>query len=279
MGNNVNFTEEQEQQQENPSVLVGFLCGFNCLKFDTDNALEILADVLAEELILYLCMTKIPIDANNAEHVLALKQIYKDITGNEIQIPENEEKSSFQINSELWESIGFLSNNPITEFRSMGLLGVMFLLYISAFDELLVKELFNLSKQSDYRFPLCMALLHLSKVVIDTIKSGKLNRYCNQLLYTAEVELNTDDSATRKPIIQECMFSFYSFIARQFLTVCKEKKIREDTFQIDFENHIISRISHFVRSWIKEEKRKKRKSALSEKLRNDTQSVSETQDN
>jgi hypothetical protein len=82
----------------------------------------------------------------NQDHETILKLIYSNIQLNPIEITM---ENSLSLKSEQWLTIGFLSDDPISEFRSMGLLGALMLLYITENEKQLVNNLFELSIQNE----------------------------------------------------------------------------------------------------------------------------------
>ena len=64
-----------------------------------------------------------------------------------------------------------------------------------------------------------MSLLHIGKVAIDQVKSGKINKYMNRELYRLEDE---DDKAQQQdcyPIVGDSLFSFYVYLTKKFLKI------------------------------------------------------------
>ena len=83
-----------------------------------------------ELLVFYEIQNKfiMPYDPKNAQHEAMLKRLYLALTG-ESEVPS--EIESNQLRSPIWKDFGFQSENPRTDFRAAGFLGLRQLVYLA----------------------------------------------------------------------------------------------------------------------------------------------------
>eukprot|EP01017_Pseudomicrothorax_dubius_P032207 TRINITY_DN4194_c0_g1_i4.p1 TRINITY_DN4194_c0_g1~~TRINITY_DN4194_c0_g1_i4.p1 ORF type:complete len:463 (+),score=100.03 TRINITY_DN4194_c0_g1_i4:184-1572(+) len=74
-----------------------------------------------------------------------------------------------------WERIGFQSEDPSADLRSIGLLGILQIVAFLTFYKDFLKKVFKYSEEGDFRFPLCVSLLAFSKTALLALEEGRLN--------------------------------------------------------------------------------------------------------
>jgi len=82
-----------------------------------------------------------------------------------------------------WEEVGFQGQDPASDFRGVGMLGALQLLYLSSSQETkdtLAPDLLALSRHPIYEFPLAVLSLNVTKMTLDAFRDGILNRFCNK---------------------------------------------------------------------------------------------------
>lgn len=87
---------------------------------------------------------------------------------------------SFQgVVSERWKEIGFQYKNPLTDLRSIGVMGLEHLLfYAQTYSQnFLRKAQVQQLKPFEYQYPLCVAGLHISQLLtVDVFQLNEIDR-------------------------------------------------------------------------------------------------------
>lgn len=115
-------------------------------------------------------------DDKNSEHRRLLFQLWTLIKGGK------EHPDIANIKNEKWREIGFQGKNPATDFRGMGLLGLINLVYL--FENRRTEtgmKIFTLSKHPSYGFMFAVGGIYFTSVTLELLKSGKLKRYLYNL--------------------------------------------------------------------------------------------------
>lgn len=81
-----------------------------------------------------------------------------------------------------WEKIGFQGTDPATDFRGVGLLGLLQLLFFVLMPETsnLAKEIYKLSLDSHQHFPFAVMGTNVTQISLQVLREGLLNKECNQ---------------------------------------------------------------------------------------------------
>jgi len=132
-----------------------------------------LCDHLLEDKNLVFAITKCPFDDNNHLHFQALLSIFKQLTGQKIDCPRY---------GPHWEQIGFQGDNPATDLRGVGFLGLIQPLYLVTTPELLglAKAIYKLSLSDTQEFPLMVLSINVTRIALHALRDDLLVRYCNQ---------------------------------------------------------------------------------------------------
>ena len=119
------------------------------------------------------CIAQCAFDNSDEIHVRILQTIYKRLTGTRFDCPRF---------GSHWEQIGFQGNDPVTDLRGAGLLGLYQLLYLvmDVNTEDLCKKLYRLSLDETQNFPLCLIGINLTRVTLATLREGHLNKECKR---------------------------------------------------------------------------------------------------
>jgi hypothetical protein len=75
-----------------------------------------------------------------------------------------------------WETIGFQSEDPISDLRAAGMLGLLLPMQLFAKFEKLGGELARLSRQRDQEFPLMIVLIMFAAATLEAVGSSGLIR-------------------------------------------------------------------------------------------------------
>jgi len=122
-------------------------------------------------------------DNANATHIKALQTNYIVLTGVDL-CPRF---------GPHWETIGFQGEDPSTDLRGVGMLGLLQLLHFVRKHQELARQIHKLSRDETKNFPFSVVSINLSRVVLQTLRGGTLNGYCNQCKSTIKAanELHT----------------------------------------------------------------------------------------
>ncbi|XP_039275433.1 ELMO domain-containing protein 3 [Nilaparvata lugens] len=112
------------------------------------------------------------LDWEDNVHWRMLQTIYKQLTGSKIDCP--------QFGSH-WQLIGFQGSDPATDLRGVGLLGLLQFLFLSTKQECapLARKLYTVANSDNQAFPLAVLSLNVTQIALNALRSGKLNKECN----------------------------------------------------------------------------------------------------
>ncbi|EDO31128.1 predicted protein, partial [Nematostella vectensis] len=113
-------------------------------------------------------------------HGTILQTIYKKLTGTKLDCPRY---------GNHWELIGFQGLDPATDLRGCGLLGLLNALFLVTNERThtLALEMYKLSQHEAQNFPFCVMSINITRIALQTLREGKLNKYCNsrrQVIHT-----------------------------------------------------------------------------------------------
>ena len=128
-----------------------------------------LSPFLEEEKKLVFAVSKRSFDEDNPLHFQVLLTLYKLFTGSKIDCPRY---------GSHWEQIGFQGNDPATDLRGVGCLGILQPLYLVMTPELfpLAKDIYKLSLSENQNFPLMVLSINVSRIALHALRDGILNR-------------------------------------------------------------------------------------------------------
>uniref|UniRef100_A0A0K0EKQ6 ELMO domain-containing protein n=1 Tax=Strongyloides stercoralis TaxID=6248 RepID=A0A0K0EKQ6_STRER len=129
---------------------------------------------LEEEQILILALSISPYCDGNDIHWEILSSVYKCCSLNE---NDNSRKGVPRYGKH-WESIGFQSVDPTTDFRGSGIFGLCQLLFLTSngLSESVKEDILRLSQDKIYNFPFAIVGLNFTKIIIDRLRTGKLDK-------------------------------------------------------------------------------------------------------
>lgn len=79
-----------------------------------------------------------------------------------------------------WQKIGFQSNDPRTDIRGTGMLGVLQILWLIENYPNTLKEIYAHSLTKEYEFPLAIKLFTFSALALGQLKTKKSYYACNE---------------------------------------------------------------------------------------------------
>ncbi|XP_049267858.1 ELMO domain-containing protein 3 isoform X3 [Rhipicephalus sanguineus] len=118
-------------------------------------------------------LAQCPFDNDNTLHLEILQTIYRKLTNTVYDCPRY---------GSHWERIGFQGNDPATDLRGVGVLGILHLLFLTTgFGNIeLVNDIYSLSRDRDQNFPFALMSLNITKMSIEALREEVLNRCCNE---------------------------------------------------------------------------------------------------
>uniref|UniRef100_A0A0K2UWQ0 ELMO domaincontaining protein 3like [Latimeria chalumnae] n=1 Tax=Lepeophtheirus salmonis TaxID=72036 RepID=A0A0K2UWQ0_LEPSM len=102
-----------------------------------------------------------------------LLTLYKQLTGNRFDVPRY---------GCHWEDIGFQGNDPATDLRGVGLLGLVQPLYLVMNSDYkrMALDFFQISMSESQNFPFLVLSLNATRIAFTALRDGLLNSLCNQ---------------------------------------------------------------------------------------------------
>jgi len=155
---------------EKKRILTEDFTKHNCFKklfLLCQNKLELNKDLKDERDILF-SSAKCELNYENEVHFRILTSLYKNINS-------PQDKSNYD-----WMSIGFQSNEPKTDLRGAGMLGLLQMLYFTETFNGYSKELLEYSKNPLFYFPFACLLLNATMISLEALREGDLIEYCNK---------------------------------------------------------------------------------------------------
>ncbi|XP_014242229.1 ELMO domain-containing protein 3-like [Cimex lectularius] len=130
-----------------------------------------LNEELHEEVILLNSQMQSGLNWSDKVQFRAMQTLYRKLSGAKIDCPQR---------GSHWQLIGFQGNDPATDFRGVGLFGLLQFLYLTSEDLLpLGHRLYKVANSDTQPFPLAVLSLNVTNIVWNIFNSGKLNRECN----------------------------------------------------------------------------------------------------
>lgn len=124
-----------------------------------------------------------------------------------------------------WEQIGFQGNDPATDLRGVGLLGLLCLLnwFSSAAKEKLALEMFSLSQDAVQNFPFCAMSLNVTRVCLQVLRSGKLSAQVRRRSGQAKGGTKDDDLfRSDADVTVDVFVTFYCAVFHRLCVIWRE---------------------------------------------------------
>lgn len=128
---------------------------------------------LLQERDMIFCTAASPLSNDNSYHIRTLQTIYRCLTGSKFDCPRT---------GSHWEEIGFQGNDPATDLRGAGLLGLVNLLYFLKDPKRqgIASDIYRLSLHPTQNFPFCVMGINMSRITLQTLREDILNKECNR---------------------------------------------------------------------------------------------------
>lgn len=139
-----------------------------------------LHDHLTAERDLVFAIAQCKLDMSEPVHVRMLQTVYQRLTGTRMDCP---------CYGSHWEHIGFQGTDPGTDLRGVGMLGLLQLLYLSNTPHLipLARDIYRVSVDDQQNFPLAVMSLNMTRIALQALRHGELNRECNHQQLVVQV--------------------------------------------------------------------------------------------
>ena len=124
---------------------------------------------LEDEKKLIFAITNRCLEDENPLHFHVLLTLYKLFTGSRLDCPRY---------GNHWEQIGFQGNDPATDLRGVGCLGLIQPLYLVMTPELfpLAKDMYLISLNESQNFPFLVLSINVTRIALHALRDGILNR-------------------------------------------------------------------------------------------------------
>ncbi|XP_023331477.1 ELMO domain-containing protein 3 [Eurytemora carolleeae] len=118
-----------------------------------------------------LATALIPFKNEESIHLDILRSIYRQLTGAKVNCARY---------GHHWEDIGFQGNDPSTDLRGVGILGIVQGLYLVSTPEILpfAREVYRLSLKPSQEFPLMVLSLNVTRICLHILRDGLIDKYC-----------------------------------------------------------------------------------------------------
>lgn len=126
---------------------------------------------LKEEYATAIRISKLSLTNEDEESFTILKNIYKFLTSTQ---EEPNKKGNH------WENIGFQGENPATDLRAAGLMSIVHLLFFFEHNPTYFRDVYLLGTSEKGNFPFTVVGINLSKIVLDCMREGVLNKEFNK---------------------------------------------------------------------------------------------------
>ncbi|OQR67256.1 ELMO domain-containing protein 3-like [Tropilaelaps mercedesae] len=128
---------------------------------------------LIEERDLMFALALVSFDTECKSHDQMVQTIYRKLTGSSYDCPRY---------GGHWETIGFQGNDPATDLRGCGILGLLQLLYLATHqdNEAVARDLYQVSLHATQNFPFAIMGINMTKIALESLREECLNKICSQ---------------------------------------------------------------------------------------------------
>lgn len=127
---------------------------------------------LLDERNLLFAIAQCQMDNSEPLHLQILQTIFKVLTSTKVDCPRY---------GSHWDAVGFQGNDPATDLRGVGLLGLIHALYLLTHEATLplARDIYMLSHDQVSQFPLMVLFINVTRISLQTLREGLLNKECN----------------------------------------------------------------------------------------------------
>mmetsp|Transcript_37423 Transcript_37423/g.83278 ORF Transcript_37423/g.83278 Transcript_37423/m.83278 type:complete len:800 (-) Transcript_37423:69-2468(-) len=131
-----------------------------------------LTAVLKEQQVRLLSLARLSFNDNDPVHFRLLCSLFAAYTGRYVVQPRY---------GSHWAQLGFQGQDPATDLRSCGMLGLLHLYYLQAHDAFNAAAIYNLSRDREQEFPMSIVSLNITKWTLQMVREGQLSKYANTI--------------------------------------------------------------------------------------------------
>ncbi|XP_060068530.1 uncharacterized protein LOC132548665 [Ylistrum balloti] len=146
--------------------------GFSALKHILFGPPKLNRNLLKEKEFIF-CLAATQLDNSTLVHTRALQTIYRCLTGSRFDCGRF---------GPHWEEVGFQGNDPSTDLRGTGILGLLNLVNLlrNPKRQSLAQDIYKLSLHPTQNFPFCVMGINMSRIAIQALREDCLNKECNK---------------------------------------------------------------------------------------------------
>ncbi|XP_021348611.1 uncharacterized protein LOC110447326 isoform X2 [Mizuhopecten yessoensis] len=146
--------------------------GFSALKHILFGPPKLNRNLLKEKEFVF-CVAATPLNNNTIVHTRALQTIYRCLTGSRFDCGRF---------GPHWEEIGFQGNDPSTDLRGTGVLGLLNLVHLlrNPKRQSFARDIYKLALHPTQNFPFCVMGINMSRIVLQALREDCLNKECNK---------------------------------------------------------------------------------------------------
>eukprot|EP00743_Colponemidia_sp_Colp-15_P007379 GILK01007967.1.p1 GENE.GILK01007967.1~~GILK01007967.1.p1 ORF type:complete len:693 (-),score=154.25 GILK01007967.1:84-1982(-) len=190
---------------------------------------------LQEERDILFAIAKVQFNNDSEMDNRVLQTIYKRLTGNQFNCPR------FGTH---WEVIGFQRDDPATDLRGVGMLGLLHLLaFINQHMEM-VSHILILSQDPVQHFPFAATSMNISKIALEALREGRLTALCRKRKEVMRVVNDFYMSTFHRLYAiwkkEQKRIEHFGFVLRDLSRYCKSNPT---TVITDFQNYSSKKIN------------------------------------
>jgi len=125
---------------------------------------------LAEERSRIFCYAKMKFDEADPMHFKIISAVYQRFTS----LPKPQRYGSH------WADVGFQGNDPATDLRSCGVLGLVQLLHLWDHHPGNAAVIYNMSRDAVHEFPLAVVAMNVTKWCLQSMRTGRITAAANR---------------------------------------------------------------------------------------------------
>ena len=164
----LHFQNSEYVQEHIDDIVPTLTVGKGCLSWFINTTLKFPSALVQRDLV--FCIAKCPYDGSNPTHDRMLQTIYKTLTGT---------SNDCAPSGPHWTDIGFQGNDPSTDLRGIGMLGLLLFLRLLEKDPVFTRRWYLSSRQEEYHFPLLCTSFNLTLCCLESLRMGTLYALSN----------------------------------------------------------------------------------------------------
>lgn len=155
---------QEEEEKKQPQRRVSWM--MKCFSSQPEELDESLIDQRRR----IFALLKVPFNESPL-HLQILMSVWKHLTATSDDPPRY---------GHHWDKLGFQGADPATDLRSMGIFGLLQLLFLASALKSEALAILAYSRESGCNFPFAAVSLNISKIMVESLREGKLNKVLNR---------------------------------------------------------------------------------------------------